>query len=55
MSCIRSEEGLLVPLIAGQRDTETAGGKQDRLQAQKLVEVCSKYYLIQEVDFQPMQ
>ena len=33
-SCIswrRSEEGILVPTVAGHRDTETAGGKQDRL------------------------
>ena len=44
------EEGLLVPLVASHREGETAGGKQDRLQAQKLIDLASKYSLQQEVD-----
>ena len=52
-SCItwkRSEEGLLVPLVAGHREEETAGGKQDRLQAQQLIDLANKHCLLQEVD-----
>ena len=52
-SCItwrRSEEGLMVPLVAGHRDKETAGGKQDRLQAQQLVDLTTKHCLLQEVE-----
>jgi hypothetical protein len=44
-----SEEGLLVPIVAGHRDSETAGGKQDRLQAQQLIDLSTKYSLLQEV------
>ena len=52
-SCIlwrRSEDGLLVPIVAGHRDGKTAGGKQDRLQAQQLVDLASKHCLLQEVE-----
>ena len=52
-SCIswrRSEDGLLVPHVAGHRETETAGGKQDRLQAQHLIDLATKHSLLQEVD-----
>ena len=45
-----SEEGILVPIVAGHRDGETAGGKQDRLQAQQLIELSTKHSLLQEVD-----
>ena len=53
LTCIawrRSEEGLLVPIVAGHREEETAGGKQDRLQAQKLLDLADKHSLIQEVE-----
>ena len=46
----RSEEGLLVPIVAGHRENETAGGKQDRLQAKQLVDMASKHFLLQEVE-----
>ena len=46
----RSEEGILVPVVAGHREEETAGGKQDRLQAQHLVDLADKHFLLQEVD-----
>ena len=53
-TCIKwkqcSEEGLLVPLVAGHRDGETSGGKQDRLQAQRLVDLATKHCLLQQVD-----
>ena len=52
-SCItwhRSEDGLLVPQVAGHRDTETAVRKQDQLQAQHLVDLVAKHSLLQEVD-----
>ena len=42
-SCIswcRSDEGLLVPIVSGHREDETAGGKQDRLQAQQLIDLA---------------
>ena len=45
----RSEEGLVVPLVASHREEETAGGKQDRLQAQQLIDLANKYFLIQEI------
>ena len=45
-----SDGGILVPLVAGHRDEETAGGKQDRLQAQQLIDLSSKFCLLQEVD-----
>ena len=44
------EEGLLVPLVAGHREGETAGGKQDRLQAQQLIDLANKHCMLQEVD-----
>ena len=46
----RSEDGLLVPIVAGHREGETVGGKQDRLQAQQLINLAMKYCLLQEVD-----
>ena len=46
----RSEDGLLVPIVAGHREGETAGGKQDRLQAQQLIDLASKHCLLQEVE-----
>ena len=52
-SCISwrwSEEGIFVPLVAGHREGETVGGKQDRLQANQLIDLSSKYCLLQEVD-----
>ena len=44
--------GLLVPIVAGhgQGQRETAGGKQDCLQAQQLIDLSIKYSLLQEVD-----
>ena len=45
-----SEDGLLVPVVAGHRDDETAGGKQDRLQAQKLTDLATKHSLLQQVE-----
>ena len=46
----RSDEGILVPQVAGHRQGETVGGKQDRLQAQQLVDLATKNCLSQEVD-----
>ena len=46
----RSEEGNLFPLVAPHREGETAGGKQDRLQAHRLMELAAKYFMQQEVD-----
>ena len=45
-----SQEGLLAPVVAKHREEETLGGKQDRLQAQQLVDLVDKYCLIQEVN-----
>ena len=45
----RSEDGFIVPLVASHREEETLGGKQDRLQAQQLVDMASKHFLVQEV------
>ena len=45
-----SGDGLLVPVVAGHRDDETAGGKQDRLQAQKLTDLATKHSLLQQVE-----
>ena len=45
----RSQDGLIVPLVANHREEETAGGKQDRLQAQQLIDMASKHSLLQEV------
>ena len=46
----RSEQGLLFPVIAKHRELETAGGKQDRLQANSLINMTSKHSLLQQVD-----
>ena len=40
----------LVPIVAGHREGETAGGKQDRLQAAKLCDFATKHSLVQHVD-----
>ena len=47
---LRNDEGLIMPLVANHRENETLEGKQDRLQAQHLVEFASKHNLIQQVD-----
>ena len=44
------EEGLLVPQVAGHREGETAGGKQDRLQTQRLVDLANRHCLGQQVN-----
>ena len=52
-SCIswkHSDQGVLIPLVAGHREEETVGGKQDRLQAQQLLDLTSKFCMLQEVD-----
>ena len=46
----QSEEGFLVPDVAGHHEEEPAGGKQDRLQAQQLIDLAEKHCLLQEVD-----
>ena len=40
---LRNDEGLIMPLIANHRENETSDGKQDRLQAQHLVEFVNKH------------
>ena len=40
----------IVPIIAGHREDETVGGKQDRLQAAKLCDFATKHSLMQQVD-----
>ena len=45
-----SDEGNLFPLVANHRVEETSGGKQDRLQAQRLVEFAAKHCLLQVVE-----
>ena len=42
--------GDLIPIVANHRDGETAGGKQDRLQAAKLCDLATKHSLVQQVD-----
>jgi hypothetical protein len=42
----RSEEGQLVPLVADHGDEALPGGKQDRLQAQQLLDLASKHFLL---------
>ena len=42
--------GDLVPLVAGHREEETAGGKQDRLEVSRLCDLGTKYSLVQKVD-----
>ena len=39
-----------MPQVAGHREGETDGGKQDRLQAQRLVDLALKHGLVQQVD-----
>ena len=46
----RSIEGLLVPIVANHREEETENGKQDRLQAQQLIDLASKHCMLQEVE-----
>ena len=43
-------DGDLVPLVAGHKEVETAGGKQDRLQISKLCDLATKYSLVQQVN-----
>ena len=50
VSWIRTEEGLLSPIVANHREGETVGGKQDRLQARQLMDIASKHSLLQQVD-----
>ena len=38
----RSEEGNVFPVVASHKEGETAGGKQDRLQAERFMEITSK-------------
>ena len=45
-----SDEGNILPLVSPHRQEETAGGKQDRLQAHRLMELAAKYFLHQQVD-----
>ena len=42
--------GDIIPVVASHRDVETAGGKQDRLQAAKLCDFATRYNLLQQVD-----
>ena len=44
-----TDEGNLFPIVAGHREEETSGGKQDRLQAQRLLEFAAKHCLQQVV------
>ena len=44
-----SEEGNLFPTVARHREEETPHGKQDRLQAQRLLEFAAKHCLQQAV------
>ena len=45
-----SDDGTLVPLVAGHGEGETVGGKQNPLQAKQLVDMASKHFLSQEVE-----
>ena len=45
-----SDDGTLVPLVAGHGEGETVGGKQNPLQAKQLVDMASKHSLSQEVE-----
>ena len=47
-----TEEGLLVPIVGNHSECVTEGGKQDRLQAQHLIDLADKHCLLQEVDQQ---
>ena len=44
-----SEEGYIFPIVAAHRTDETPYGKQDRLQAHRLMEFAAKYFLQQQV------
>ena len=46
----RSDEGNVFPLVANHREEETPEGKQDRLQAQKLVDLATRHSLLQVVE-----
>jgi hypothetical protein len=51
-SCIHweiSDEGHQYPIVASHREEETPEGKQDRLQAQRLVDFAAKHFLQQVV------
>ena len=50
VSWLCSEEGHLDSIVENHREEETSGGKQDRLQAQQLLDLASKHCLVQEVD-----
>ena len=45
-----SEDGCLIPIVGNHREADTVGGKRDRLQAQHLIDLASKFSLQQEVD-----
>ena len=47
---VRGEDGNLLPIISNHREGETADGKQDRLQAQRLADFALKHSLTQQVD-----
>jgi len=50
MRWVRNDDGHLVHVIDNYRQGETAGGKQDRLQAQRMMNIATKHNLIQQVD-----
>ena len=39
-----------MPQVAEHRATESEGGKQDRLQARKILDIVEKYGMTQQVD-----
>ena len=43
-------DGDLLPIVAGHREGERVGGKQDRLQAAKLCDLATRHSLVQQVD-----
>ena len=52
MTWHRNEDGCLIPTVGNHREADTMGGKRDRLQAQQLVDIATKFSLQQEV-YQP--
>jgi hypothetical protein len=50
LSWVRSEDGILVPLVHGHRQSAAEEGQQVRQQAARLVELALKHNLIQQVD-----
>ena len=50
LSWVRSDDGVLVPLVHGHRATATEGGCQVRQQASRLCDLALKHCLIQQVD-----